>query len=110
MAALYSSLLFGSPAAAGGTYNSDPVPVGKVWVVRDIDAILLAAPNLVPNGFTLTDSGDQHIAAQLDGFARSFADFHKETRQVLVAGDFLVMTTTDFGWSWRISGFVLTAP
>lgn len=111
MARVYSAVLWEWPGASAGNFFSDPVPDGFLWVVREIEvALLFNADNWGLGGLQMyTNSGAPlfNVAGTESMFQH---DYHKTTRQVMVAGDNIGVTTFDDNWCWRISGYQLSLP
>lgn len=110
MARLYSEKLWSEPTMPGGAYTSPVVPAGFVWIVREVEVFGQGDLNWRTAGFTLTSIDGAPIFAISYPFAEIDRFYHLTTRQVLDAGDQLVMVTGEYGWSWRISGYALSTP
>lgn len=110
MANLYSKFLFGGAPGTSGVFDSDPVPSGKVWVVRSADFVIQGAMQEILTGFQLTDGVGHPIFARLFPFAQPNSSYHWDGHQVLNESDFLEVVLSDNGWSWRISGYELSLP
>lgn len=110
MANVYSALLWSIDAPAG-THNSDPVPAGYVWVIKDI---------CVTFGDSALDTGSAFLISAgvptVPIFARAIPElvtantYHWWGMQVVEAGDTITLISTDVSTQVRISGYVLTLP
>lgn len=113
MANLYSVLLWrgGPTSASWGTGRSGTLPAGFVWDVRDIVLYNVSKQPFELRGVVIGDSHGAPIFAVGPGYALQGAYYHWEGRQILDAtGDQLTLTTMDYGWYWRMSGYKLTSP
>lgn len=104
----YSQLLLESPGVATGTQESEIVPDGFVWVVRDVYVSNETNAHWGLMAWQLTDSAGTVIFEVPLLMALPGRQYHREMRQVLEAGDQLLVSCAEL-WSWRISGYVLTA-
>ena len=104
MAALYSTRFYEAPAL-NGVATIGTVPVGSIWIVRDISFFMYSIGG--PYGTYISDSGGGVVFYELMSSGSPYA--HWEGRQVLLAGDTLY-ATTNAPTAVMVSGYVLTAP
>lgn len=110
MAAVYSQLLWQAAGLSPGTYSSDVVPDGFVWVVRDLVVIIDATDSLLLQGFFIVDTAGVPRWTWPRPYVRANVDYHWSGHQVLETGDQLTMTSADDSTSWAMSGYQLTLP
>jgi hypothetical protein len=111
MPAVYTELLFDEVMLGLVVYESAVVPDGYVWVVRDIRAV---APTTADDPYGLglqvaKASTTSLIASFWPPFTYPGLEYSWEGRQVLEAGDNLLVQCSGNGWTCEITGFVLTA-
>lgn len=109
---LYTKLLWDGTGAGAGIWESDPVPAGTIWVIRDI-TIQVDTAEQAPDvrGFTFFRSSDNvPIWKRAKGYIHPNCSMHFAGRQVLVAVDQIALQLFDLAWSWSVSGYELTAP
>lgn len=105
----YSSVLMKVAPATIATSTSSNVPAGYLWVVRNIDCVIAGVFGESSGGKVTVADSSGCLIWQVSGYGfteNSHAQW--EGRQVLVAGDHLVVVTTTPGASVRISGYALT--
>ena len=111
MANIYSVVMFQlGPGSFGGAYETTPVPDGYIWIVRDIDIKSPGVPWTRTYGLNITDGEQAPLYVTDHHNAPGGTYSFWRGRQVLQAGDTLLITVVEAGWSIRISGYQLTAP
>lgn len=110
MATLYSARFFDVGESSAGESDSQDVPSGFVWVVRDIQAWNYQAPPQALSGFRVQRASGGIIFAVGPIDAQAGRLYQWQGRAVLNAGEVLTEYFPDAEWSMMISGFALTAP
>lgn len=110
MGTLYSTLLYEAFFVPSGSASSATVPTGFVWVVRDIELATGGNPYQYLGGISIFDDAGAVIFSVQAPWALGNSYYPWRGRQVLEAGDRLVLATIDTQWIARISGYVLSAP
>lgn len=110
MAAIYSSLYYRVYRLPNNSTIdcAQPGP-GNVWILHDIVAMNDGATTGLANGFAVVDDVNAPIFGAEGAQARLGYVYHWEGRQVLLATQYAVIKTLDPNWSFRISGYLLTA-
>lgn len=94
-------------------FNAGPsVPVGKVWVVRDVILIpLVGITNLTVNGGELFAASNTIVLANVSSAeCINQRVYHWEMRQVLNAGEDMQFFAGERGWHLSVSGYEFTSP
>ena len=103
--AVYSKVFFGGNVTASGVTTMYTVPTGYIAVVRDIDVCR-------------NDSGAQRSTFDAEDDAGGFIHWLTSTqyavftwrgRQVFVAGSRFGVYQSGGDWTYRVSGYLLTA-
>lgn len=90
-------------------YLSDPVPSGYIWVVRDV-VMKCETGGVLPGKCVAADSGGNTLANVDVAQSMRGRSYHFELRQVLDAGENLVVQSDQDGWEVKISGYQLSLP
>jgi hypothetical protein len=109
-APLYSTLLFTGSNPTTADVSSAVVGSGFLWVVRDIAVLTPGLPYSNDGGWGIFDPQSFPIFALPNGSSAGAHCYVWEGRQVIPAGQYLVFHGSLAGYSWRVSGYVLTAP
>jgi hypothetical protein len=106
---LFSALL-GEVSSSGGAFTIGPVPLGVIWVVRDMRAMFYGRPWQCVGNLDVSDNAGVTVWHLEGDEGRGDHTYTWEGRQVLDVGDQLNCFFGSFGGSLRVTGYVLTAP
>lgn len=85
--------------------------MGFVWEPRDISIWYNGSPpSHGLNGVGVADNHNAVIYQTPSGFSQPGRHYHWEGRQLINTGDKLRVFVLDDGWTFRITGYQLTAP
>lgn len=105
----YTHVLWAFSSPNAGLFNSDVVPAGKIWVVRNVTVSLPGQPFQAVAGFLLADSGGFPIFGLGANGGQGNSFYYYEGRQALSAGDNLSFFANLGSIAWRVTGFILSA-
>jgi hypothetical protein len=96
----------------GGTFFSALVPVGFVWVVRNISALNNAGENAQMTGISFFKANDHTPFFQvLQSQCRPRGSWYYDGRVVVQAGDQVAVNILDSTpWAYQVTGYQLTLP
>lgn len=107
---LYSKRMFCAAGVTSVTY-AGPVPTGKVWIVRDIDAYTSAGISSVIFFFSMTPAGGGAPAFFAGKVSAGSSDTVQwRGRQVIPAGEYIQINPNGATIDATISGYELDAP
>lgn len=105
---IYSTLYQWGLNVAPGTYTGPITPSGQVWVIRDIRIRNTSSTISTVSGFLYSDSNNVPIFELGALECRPARNYAWTGRQVLEPGAWAQFVTTDTGWSFRVSGYLLS--
>jgi hypothetical protein len=111
MARVYSTRLISELGVSGSGVIVATVPLGHVYVLRDMTARSVEVPAIPLGGFLLSIDGGPHIwdVGPFGVMARH--TYEASSRQVALSGDSIIMSTGDAGgWDLLVSGYDLELP
>ncbi len=107
----YSTRFFTAAPLAGGVVSFGPVPVGFLWVIRDVYLFNTAQPPAISSEILVVGDAGQVIASLGQAAVIPQGSYHWEGRQVMEPGESADIITADFvHWSVTVSGYVLSIP
>lgn len=108
----YTQPLWNANIGATGVLLGPTVPLGQLWVVRDVTMWLFSTYPAMNHGDCLLQ--EKTFNTVLWGVSYLDATpgrvFHAELRQALVGGNQLQIRATSSGWTVAVTGYVFTAP
>lgn len=110
MANVYSKLLFYRAVTVTTSEDSDNVPTGFVWVVRNVSVLSPGNSFSTEYGWALSATNGAVICGVSEGYGAGASHYLFETHQVVVSPGTLHFGSSVPGYGLSVSGYELTLP
>jgi hypothetical protein len=101
-----SKLWIGTNPSPGTPVSSPVVPVGKLWVVRNITVLSPGPVYSNTGGFAFADSGGNPVFGRANGYAPGAMWFYYEGRFVVQTSEHLTFVGSQPQFTWTVTGYL----